>query len=73
MKIIHTGPETYAQFVNMGLDVQRKHQGTYAWAFKEEAWALLWRPGGTSAWREVQVGDSVDIYDVDLPGEELTG
>jgi len=66
MKIVHTGPETYEQFVELGLDVQPVHAGMSRFAKPDEAWDLWWRPEGWGGWRLLSVGQEVEI-------EELTG
>jgi hypothetical protein len=61
MRIVHTGPDTYQAFVDLGLDVQPVHAGLSRFShLVGSPWDLYWRPAGENTWREVKVGDIVE-------------
>jgi hypothetical protein len=59
-RVVHTGPESYQELLDAGLDVQPVHAGMSRFANPTEAWDLWWRPEGWSDHVRVSVGDVVD-------------
>jgi hypothetical protein len=59
-RIAHTGPESYQELLDAGLDVQPVHAGLSRFANPGEAWDLWWKPAEWSDHVRVSVGDVID-------------